>query len=1106
MEFKLAGFGNIEGKVYLKEKEYILSGVTDQLSIDDLEYNDQIIIAPEGGKFGDSEDNFLFVYTTIDPCAENFELSANFSIKFLPDSFYSRQDGYGIIAVDTVASGKKICRYRNQVSVGRFRMNSPFETGCGMRIISGYSDPGAIEFGNNRLIDTSRTAVEIPFAKQISNKESFFFSLRKTDEGFTAEIRHAGQSETIQFPGCDLLMVQDPEQIHIGFAAAGNMNVVVSNVQYSLTDGKKSHTPEDSINSAVPDYPFSRNDAPITSGYKEKKYDRDLFASPEGNSVHPGTKDQPLDLQSALNLIEPGHTITLLDGIYTPSEPYVAAFKGISSDNRQIHIVPQHPEKAVLDGKKIQKRVPVMILSGNNWDLQDLIFQNSPSAGLFLSGSYNHIERCKARKNLDTGFLLCSFPGTNKKAWPSHNEICFCESYNNCDWERNNADGFGAKLSVGEGNRFYECIAHHNIDDGFDLYTKSILGPISPVTIEKCIAYENGHLTDEKEKSKNKRGVGFKFGGENQAVCHVIKNCIAYKNDGAGFDSNSNPVSRLIELVSCRNGIRPDIRNYNFKTERTDIEPSWYTENNTEFEFLPDQISEKIRSRIPKFYEASDQRPLAVNGNYKKNIMFLVPRLSGGGAEKVTASLASYMSQKHHVYLVTTSPADEQETYPVSDDVFQINLQHYIKQSLEAKNTITAAETIIPRQNKLTASARIMGIINNKIKGAARRLRNILRKICPQRIKNWINFARNGFTKYPDNETVQQKINAVKELKLKYNIDCSISLLNPSNYLNAKSKIAERNIISIRSCLEGPFAPPESIDSYGHHKIVSACKETDRIIAVSKETAYGLEKKWGAKKKKLSVIYNYLDLEKIDKLSEVPLRDFEVVHRIQSAEIVFFSCGRLTVKKGQWHLIRAFRKVVQSHPNAVLMILGYEGKKKENMIGLLQQIISKNDLEKNVYLLGFHMNPYKYLQYGDIFVFSSFNEGFPNALAEAMAIGLPVISTDCRSGPREILAPNTNYLIKTDQIDYAEFGILIPECSGNIKITEPLEREEEMLADAMLAVADNKNMRNHYCRKSIERAEQFDRKKLLSKWDEVIDAPNKNKCIHFDLFKNKPSQ
>ena len=243
-----------------------------------------------------------------------------------------------------------------------------------------------------------------------------------------------------------------------------------------------------------------------------------------------------------------------------------------------------------------------------------------------------------------------------------------CDSCGNRDDAGVNADGFGAKLSVGEGNRFIECIARENADDGFDLYSKSILGPIGAVMIDRCVACGNG-------------GMGFKLGGEDQQAAHEVRDCLAYANAGGGFSANSNQALRLSGLISWKNGPGPARDNYrlgkpgggNEQTpERTGLLPEGSSEK-AEQEFL----RKVARPDITVVPGRREDGSIDLHGAFerrKRSVMFLVPRVSGGGAEKMIATLASCLADDYDVTLVTLLKANGQETYFVSEKVRRICL------------------------------------------------------------------------------------------------------------------------------------------------------------------------------------------------------------------------------------------------------------------------------------------------------------------------------------------------------------------------------------------------------------------------------------------------
>ena len=155
---------------------------------------------------------------------------------------------------------------------------------------------------------------------------------------------------------------------------------------------------------------------------------------------------------------------------------------------------------------------------------------------------------------------------------------------------------------------------------------------------------------------------------------------------------------------------------------------------------------------------------------------------------------------------------------------------------------------------------------------------------------------------------------------------------------------------------------------------------------------------------------------------------------------VILGAGRLTEQKDFPTLIRAFALVRKKHP-ARLMILG-EGEERSKLETLVQEL----GLEKEVSLPGFVDNPYKYMKRAAVFVLSSRWEGFPNVLVEAMALGTPVVSTDCPNGPAEIL-------------ENGKWGELVPV------------GETQSLASAVLRTLDRVDVVR--VKGAAERADQF---------------------------------
>ena len=268
---------------------------------------------------------------------------------------------------------------------------------------------------------------------------------------------------------------------------------------------------------------------------------KNLYVSQNGSVFGKGSKDDPIDLLSALQYVKPGQTILLAPGKYYPSSSLWIERGNDGTESARKVLKSEDPaNRAVIDFTGSKASGTGFNLYGSYWTIESIDITGTPDdcKGLQVAGHHNQIIMVDAYLNGDTGIQISGRSSEPAEKWPSHNLIYGCESFGNADPAQNNADGFASKLTSGEGNVFRNCVAHHNVDDGWDLYAKIETGPIGAVIIDNCIAYNNGRKIDNTGKGD---GNGFKLGGDGIAVKHLIKNSIAFNNDLNGITTNSNP-------------------------------------------------------------------------------------------------------------------------------------------------------------------------------------------------------------------------------------------------------------------------------------------------------------------------------------------------------------------------------------------------------------------------------------------------------------------------------------------------------------------------------------------------------------------------------------
>lgn len=327
-------------------------------------------------------------------------------------------------------------------------------------------------------------------------------------------------------------------------------------------------------------------------------------------------------------------------------------------------------------------------------------------------------------------------------------------------------------------------------------------------------------------------------------------------------------------------------------------------------------------------------------------------------------------------------------------------------------------------------------------------------------------------------KTNEKESNLKKIIKLPYlgwkykkicndkKVDISLSFMYRPNFINSFAKFFGLNskiLISERNTASMTYSGNSIGSRIGRLLVKKLYSKADLIIPNSKGSAIDLIQNFNILENKIKVIENSIDENKVNLLASEPIDSI-----LKENKFRFILVGRLEKHKRQELVIKAFSKLLNEE--CELWILG-QGVRNSK----LQYLIKRLGLENRIKMLGFDKNPYKYMKEADCFISSSIREGFPNVLIEALACGLPVISTDCHSGPREILSPKSDISIKlNNRLEIAEYGILTP-----------VDNESKMI-EAMNIILKKNEIYENYKVKSKKRSKDFNLEKIINLFEQVL--------------------
>lgn len=343
---------------------------------------------------------------------------------------------------------------------------------------------------------------------------------------------------------------------------------------------------------------------PFTVSYAVHEGEK-VYISPEGSASAAGSREEPMDLYTAVRGAIPGQQLILMGGRYAMEKELVIERGMNGMPGKPVRMTAEEGCRPVLD---FLGKAEGLAITADYWICSGFDVTNTAASvrGIHLAGSHNVLEGIYVYRNGSTGLQISCYRGSDtKEEWPHDNLVRNCTAYLNADPGYTDADGFAAKITVGEGNVFDGCISAYNADDGFDLFAKVERGATGSVLIRNCLAFRNGYVLDEEGKEIHVGlGNGFKLGGSSIPCGHRLKDSIAFANGEKGVDANSSPNAMVENVISYNND------SYNVGLYTTDaVNTSFYvrdvlsvrTEGN-----LPDKLETRGTQNMGDIYHESN--------------------------------------------------------------------------------------------------------------------------------------------------------------------------------------------------------------------------------------------------------------------------------------------------------------------------------------------------------------------------------------------------------------------------------------------------------------------------------------------------------------------